>query len=73
MPRFAEEDVRCLKSTMALRLPDCYFTLDDVEAIKAKTSLGESQIQQWSDNMRYRVSAEKRAAYFAADEENDKV
>jgi hypothetical protein len=54
---------------MALLLPDCYFTLDGVQSIKAKTGLDGAQIQQWAEHMRYRVPAEKRAAYFADDEE----
>jgi len=73
MPRFAEEDVRCLKSTMAARLPDCYFTREDIESIKSRTRLEDAQIQQWADNLRFRVSAEKRAAYLVEDEENNKV
>ena len=54
MTRFTEETVQCLKETMRKRMPDCYFTKEDVEAIKAQTDLNELQILHWAANLRLR-------------------
>jgi len=55
MPRFDEEAVKVLKQQMVKRLPECYFTQEDVEEMVNKTGLNSAQVLQWAENVRYRI------------------
>ena len=73
MPRFPAEAISILKGHMMARLPDCYFTVDDVNAIHEHTGLQSAQIQVWAESLRYRVSVDARVAYLSTSDVNKKV
>ena len=55
MPSFKEDAVKVLKQQMMARLPECYFTQDDVNEIMEKTGLNAAQILQWAEHLRLRI------------------
>ena len=74
MPRFNEEAVKVLKQQMIKRLPECFFTQEDIKEIQEKTELNAAQIGQWADNFRFRISdITKRESTLRDNESADKV
>lgn len=68
MTRFTDETIQCLKETMRKRMPDCYFTQEDVEAIKAQTGLSDLQIDMWCRHFRCRFNNEQNQMKFLMNE-----
>ncbi len=70
MPRLSPKAVRVIKGVMVQRLPDCYFTAEDVDCICGSTGLEPAQISTWAENLRKRVPVYARASYLAANKAN---
>jgi hypothetical protein len=55
MPKFTQAIDVCLKKTMLARVPDCYFTPEDVALITKETDLEPAVIQNWAKCLRWRM------------------
>ena len=74
MPRFQNEHIAVLKRAMLPRLPECYFTPEDVVKVQAETGLSQAQIEKWADNFRFRLPRpEDRESWLRAEEEQETV
>lgn len=74
MPRFQDEYISVLKRVMQPRLPACYFTPEDVDAVQAETPLTKEQIDFWAKNMRFRMPRqEDREAFLLSEKGREKV
>ena len=60
MPKFSREELACLKDTMLQRLPESYFTREDVKSIQDETRLDVGQIRAWAEKFRYKVPVDER-------------
>ncbi len=58
---------------MVQRLPDCYFTAEDMDCISETTGLEPAQISVWAENLRKRVPVNARASYLKANQDNEKI
>jgi len=63
MPQFSQQQIACLRDTMLQRLPESYFTPEDVKSIQDKTGLDVVQIRAWAEKLRYMVPGDKRLTY----------
>jgi hypothetical protein len=54
MPKFTQAIDVCLKKTMLARVPDCYFTPEDVALITKETDLEPAVILHWSSTLRWK-------------------
>ena len=54
MPKFTQAIDVCLKKTMLARVPDCYFTPEDVALIAKETDLEPAVIRYWASNLRWK-------------------
>jgi len=74
MPRFQNEHIAVLKRAMLPRLPECYYTPEDVTRVHEETGLNYSQIEKWADHLRFRLpKTEDRDAFLRSTGEEEKV
>ncbi len=55
MPRFTKVHEAFLKKTMLPRVPECFFTPEDVALITKETGFDADTIQNWAKCLRWRM------------------